>query len=334
MSSALRVAFTGASSFLGQNLIGLLEESRHVERLVALDLVPPPTAGKKTRFAELDLTRLDAAGRAADILRAEGVSVLVHLAFASKPSHAEAWFHEVEGVGTMHALTAARAAKVRKVVVTSSTLLYGAHPSNPNFLTERHPLRARKSQFFTDKIAAEAAAKELGAEGATLVTVLRTAPILGPTVDNLVTRYLSQPVVPTLMGFDPLWQLVHEVDALAAYKLAILRDVPGVFNVAGDGVLPLSTIIKLAGRVAVPLPGPLVARALGALWTFHMGFAPPVLLDYLRFVCVADAVMARERMGFVPTYSTREAVLDFAGVQRLREARLLHDEGLSRGGAR
>jgi class 3 adenylate cyclase len=78
-------------------------------------------------------------------------------------------------------------------------------------------------------------------------------PVIGPTVKNYLSNYLARRFVPTMMGFDPLWQLLHEADAVAAFRLAILRDVPGTFNIVGDGVLPLTTIIKLAGRVATPV---------------------------------------------------------------------------------
>src|SRR5262249_31883697 len=162
---------------------------------------------------------------------------------------------ELESVGTMHVLNAARQASLRKFILWSQTILYGAHPTNPNFLSERHPLRANEDEpFFADKIAAERevfayAAKAKG----TIVTILRTAPIVGPTVHNYITRYLAERVIITLLGFDPLWQFVHEVDAIAAFKLAIDRDLPGVFNIVGEGVLPISTVIKIAGRIALPI---------------------------------------------------------------------------------
>jgi len=109
------------------------------------------------------------------------------------------------------------------------------------------------------------------------VTVLRVAPILGPTVSNYLTRYLGRRVVPTLMGYDPLMQFVHEVDALAAFKLAVMRDCPGVYNIAGDGVLPLSKVVELAGRIArprarvvvvgrVPMDGPAGLRGPEPAW--------------------------------------------------------------------
>ena len=321
------MAVTGAASFLGTNLIGLLEEDERIERIVAVDIKPPSTAGAKTRSYEVDFTQPVAEARLAEILAAEQVDSLVHLAFLSSPTHASAWAHELESVGTMHVLVAARHAQIRKFVMWSQTLLYGAHPSNPNFLSERHPLRAPKREpFFGDKMAAEAeAARFAQRANGSVVTILRLAPILGPTVHNYLTRYLSRKLVPTMMGFDPLLQAVHEVDAIAAFKLAIDRDVAGTFNIVGDGVLPLSTVIKLAGRIAVPIPHPIAEPVGGMAWIAQIAEAPPSFLKYLRFLCVADGQKAKTRMGFRPAYTTREALLDFTSAQRLRDVRLLQE---------
>jgi UDP-glucose 4-epimerase len=319
------IALTGASSFLGQNLIGLFEEDARVVRLVAFDVKAPATAGKKTRFCELDLTLPTAGDRVAEVLRAEGVDAFAHLAFLAEPSHTEAYAHELEAVGTMYALEGARQAGVRKLVLWSQTLLYGARPSNPNFLIEEHPLRAGESAaYFADKIEAEALARRYAEGEGAVVTVLRTAPLLGPTVRNYMTRFLARRFVPTLMGFDPLWQFLHEVDAVAAFRLALLRDCPGTFNVVGEGVLPLSTVVRLAGRAPLPLPHPLARPLSGALWLAQFADLPPGFVDYLRYVCVADGAKAAEIMGFRPAFTTREALLDFAGVQRLRDVRLAH----------
>src|SRR4051794_21810104 len=103
------VAVTGTTSFVGQNLIALLEEDETVERVVAID-VRAPSAGPKTRFYEVDLTQPPAEARLAEIFAAERVRTLVHLAFQSSPSHATAYAHELESVGTMHLLVAARQA--------------------------------------------------------------------------------------------------------------------------------------------------------------------------------------------------------------------------------
>jgi len=263
----------------------------------------------------------------AEILSAERVDTVVHVGFLAAPSHATAWAHELESVGTRHVMVAARHAQAEKIVLWSQTILYGAHPTNPNFLTERHPLRAaRREQYFADKIEAEAEVQRFGERVAgSVVTILRTAPLLGPTVQNYLTRFLARRMVPTMMGFDPLVQFVHEIDAIAAFKLAIDRDVPGIFNIVADGVLPLSTVIKLAGRVAAPIPHPLAETATAVAWMAQLADAPPSFLKYLRFLCVADGKKAWDTMGFRPAYTTREALLDFTSAQRLRDVHLLHE---------
>jgi UDP-glucose 4-epimerase len=321
------VAVTGAASFLGANLIGSLEEDERIGRIVALDVIATPNAGQKTRSYDVDLTQPAAEARVAEILNAERVDTLAHLAFLASPTHATAWAHELESLGTMHVTVAARHAQVRKLVLWSHTWLYGAHPSNPNFLSEKHPLRASRTEpYFADKIEAEEQARKLTERSpGAIVTILRAAPILGPNVRNAVTRYLAHRFVPTAMGFDPLVQFLHEVDAVAALHLAVLRDARGTFNIVGDGVLPLSTVIKLAGRVAVPIPHPLAELVGAAGWAVQLVEAPASFAKYLRFLCVADGQKAREGMGFRPAYTSREAVLDFVGAQRLRDVRLLSE---------
>ena len=322
------VALTGADGFLGRNLIGLLEEDPRTSRIVAIDVRAPSTAGPKTRFYRVDLTEPTADARLSELLAAEEVDTFVHLAFLASPTYATAWAHELQSVGTLHVLDACRAQHVRKFVLWSETLLYGPHPDNPNFLTEHHRLRGLPgSSFLSDRIEAERETQRFAEENPDrVVTTLRLAPMLGPTVQSYVTRWLSHRFVPTVMGFDPLLQFVHELDAVAAFVLAIDRDVPGTFNVVGDGVLPVSTTLKLAGRVSLPVPLFLARQANALLWAAHLNEAPPAFLDYLRYLCVADGARARDELGFRPAFTSREAVLDFGGTLRLRDARLLAED--------
>ena len=190
---------------------------------------------------------------------------------------------------------------------------------------ETHPLRGHsESRFLRDKIEAEQVVASFARSSPeTLVTVLRLAPILGPTVKNYLTRYLGRSMVPTVMGFDPLMQFLHEVDALAAFKLAVMRDIPGVFNIVGDGVLPLSTVIQLTGRIGLPIPHPVMYPIVSALWTAQLSEAPPTFVDYARWLCVADGDKALRELKFRPAFTTREAVLDYAYSQQMRDAHLL-----------
>jgi len=321
------VAVTGAASFLGSSLIGVLQDEDTVRALVAMDTRPPHTAGAKTKVYDLDLTHPSAEERMAETFAAEGVNTVGHLAFLHSPTHASAYSHELESVGTMHVLNACRRARVTKVVVFSHTFLYGAHPTNPNFLSEKHPLRARRTEsFLADKIEAESEALRFGRPGqGRTVTILRTAPIIGPTVDNFLTRYLGRRLVPTVLGFDPLWQFLHEADAVAAFHLAVVRDAPGIFNITPEGVLPLGTAIRLAGRAPFPVPRSFANPLVGALWVAQVAEAPPAFFDYLQYVCVADGDLARRVLGYRPLYTSREALTEFASAQHLRDVKLLSE---------
>src|SRR5689334_23288493 len=121
--SGAALAVTGATSFLGRNLIGLLEEDERIARVLALDVMAAGQPGRKTTGRSVDLTLSTAEDRLVEVLEEQSVDTIVHLAFLASPSHATAWAHELESVGTMHVLNAARRAGVRKLVLRSNTLL-------------------------------------------------------------------------------------------------------------------------------------------------------------------------------------------------------------------
>jgi UDP-glucose 4-epimerase len=321
------VAITGAATFLGLNLIGLLEDDPRVTKIVCLDVSSPPTVGAKSRYYDLDLVHPAAEEKLAEVFAAEAVDTVVHLGLLESPTRETRHNHELEGVGTMQVLNACRRARTHKLIVRSFTWLYGARATNPAFLSEKHGLRANGGEaFFQDKLAVEEQLLRFRQPGqGRIVTVLRTAPIVGPSIDNFVTRYLRQARVPSVLGFDPLWQFLHEADAVAALKLAVDRDAPGVFNLASEGVLPLSMAIRLLGRARLPLPRPVLRPTHGARWLAKVGGVPPGLLEYLQYACVADTSLAKSRLGFVPVFSSREALSDFASAEQLREAKLLSE---------
>src|SRR5262249_34180251 len=252
----------------------------------------------------------------ASLLQREKVDTVLHAAFLSSPTHQVAWAHELEDIGTMHVLNACAEARIAKLVVSSTTLVYGPSPQNPNFLTEDHEPRGNPQwPFIQDKVSAELQVRRFRKENPeTRVSVLRAAPILGPTVQNFLTRFFSRPVAPVLMGYDPLLQFVHETDAIDAFKLALDGDFPGVFNILGDGVLPYSTVLAPMGKLPLPMPTFVAKSVARALWATQIVSEPPAFLNLLRFLCVADGTKARAVMGFLGRYDIKSTILDFLGV--------------------
>jgi UDP-glucose 4-epimerase len=307
------IAITGAYGFLGRALIARLEGNPEVEQILALDLKPPPGEHRKTSFVQVDLTHPRSDATMAEAMQAAGTDSLVHLALLYNPIHNASYAHEVEAIGTLQLLGAATAAGVDALVAMSSTALYGASPDNPNFLTEDRPLRpAPGSRFLADKLEVEKQFQSFREKRPGIaVAVLRMAPLLGPRVRNPVTQLLGRPIVPVLMGRDPLMQFLHEDDAVRALELAVIRRANGTYNIAPPGALPLSSILKLLGRTPLPLPGPLARAGMAALWSL-VGFGtPPSWLDYLRYLWVADGSLAERELGMIYHHTSREAVLAF-----------------------
>ena len=154
----------------------------------------------------------------------------------------------------------------------------------------------------------------------TRVTVLRPCWIMGPNYVDSVVRYFGRPVVPTLLGHDPLMQFVHEDDCLHAFEAATLRNHPGVFNVVGRGVLPLSTILRAGGKRLLRIPAAVLYRLHYYPSRAQTGDGPEGFYDYLRYLWVADGTRGWASFG-EPEYSTREAWMSFVSSQRMRRYR-------------
>lgn len=318
------IVLTGANTFLGMRILHRLQ-ARGDASLVVIDIKRPADLLKENKFYKVDLTQPTADALLADILNREQADTVIHLAFLSNPSRNQTYAHELEVIGTLNLLHACAEVKLRKLVVRSTTMVYGAHPANPNFLTEdMEPKPPRHYKFVRDKAEAEELVRRYARKHPeTQVSILRLASMLGPTVRNFSTDYLRRPACLTLLGYDPLYQVVHENDVIDAFELALESNKPGIFNIVAPGVLPLSTLITLAGRIAIHIAHPLAYPLTQTAWIAGLSPVPGPHLDFIRYLCIADGEKAKKVLGFTPRHSTRETVEAFAGVQRLRDVRLL-----------
>jgi UDP-glucose 4-epimerase len=325
----LKVAMTGTRGLVGSLLAERLEGDEQCRKLVLLDLVPPKKKLRKSSFHRVDLTDPLASNRIADVLRKEEPDVVVHLAFLKHPIRNPTYPHELESVGTMHLLhalgDAVRAGRRPGLVVESSTMAYGALPENPNFLTEDAPLRGRRGYpLVEEKIDAERQIESFQKTAGISAVVLRTAPLLGGGYRTLASRYLSLPAVPTVMGFNPLVQLLHPEDAVEAFFLAIHSAGDAarhrVYNVASPQVLPLLAAVRLAGRRSLPLPAVAAMPMIDGLFQAGAAIAPGAHLPYLRYPCVADVGRAAKELGFAAAHSTKDCVVSFARTKATRAA--------------
>lgn len=296
----MRVGITGISSDLGRGLLPRLEADPLVDSIVVFDVVHSPSLTRKCSFVRVDLTRPGTEAALTRSFHEAHLDTLFHLAFVNSRVHRAAFAHELEVIGSMHVLAAAQETRLKRLIIPSHTALYGARPDGPALCVETHPLEGKGVRFVTDRVEVEHQIEKFAARNPEVhVVVLRFAPIVGQTADNPFTRLLRSGFVPTILGFDPLWQVVHEDDAVTALHLALTTKARGSFNIVGDSTAPFSTIVRLAGARAVPMPGPMLRATILALESAGVPSVPVPLLSFLRYSWVASGLRARQQLGFL-----------------------------------
>jgi UDP-glucose 4-epimerase len=317
MSEGKRILISGVARYLGLRLAMRLAEEDGVDQLIGVDLDEPPVDIDGFEFVRADIRK----PLIARVVEATQIDTVVHTNISSRPGRAggRLQMRENNVIGTMQLLAAAqRSERVKHVVMRSSTAVYGSGPGEPSILPEGYGARESDlSGYARDCAEAETYMRDFARRRQDVTTtILRTQGVIGPTVTTGMTQYLSMPVIPTALGYDPRLQLLHEIDAVEALRLATLGDVPGIFNIAGSGVVYLSQAIRLLGRVEFPLVLPMaqsVATLLRGLRTVDF---PTDQLNLLLFGRVVDITRAREKLGFQPAFSTRAAVEDFRDRRR------------------
>lgn len=309
MASADRVVLiTGVGRYLGARIAARLAADTSIGRIIGVDTVPPMLgAGRigRTEFVRADI-RNPLIGK---VLDQAHVDVVVHPG-VSQPSQrrAHSRLRSEHLAGTAQLLDACeRSTSVRRVVAASTTNVYGSSHHDPAVFTEEMgtlsdlpPGRARDAVEVEDKLRAFARRRP-----DVMVSVLRLASLIGPAVDTWLTRYLALPVVLTALGYDPRLQLLHEQDAIEVFHRASVESHPGVINVAGDGVVTLAQMLRWSGRVGLPLPGGVVGKVGKIIRPVGVRSED---VHYLMFGRVVDTTRLKTRLGYVPSYTTAEAL--------------------------
>ncbi|MBI1378951.1 MAG: NAD-dependent epimerase/dehydratase family protein [Frankiales bacterium] len=327
------VLVTGVSRHLGSRMAYLLSHDPGVEKVVGVDIVPPREDIGGAEFVRADI-RNPIIGK---VIAAAGIDTVVHMGVISTPIQAggRVTMKEINVIGTMQLLAACQKAPgISRLVVKSTSSVYGAGPKDPAMFTEdTEPRSQPRSGWAKDSVEVEAYVRGFARRRPDVaVTTFRFANFLGPRVETPMASYFGLPVVPTVLGHDARLQFVHEDDGLEAIRRAALEDHPGIFNVAGDGILMLSQAVRLAGKAVLPVPTPLVGVVGG--WFRRAGLADfsPEQIKFLTYGRGLDTSRIRDEMGFVPTYTTRDAFVEFVHERGLDAALPKHRaEAIERG---
>ncbi len=302
------VTILGSGGVVGGYLLNKLAEDKAVSSIVVADPKAPEGMPRKASHELLDLTLDSSIDMLAELIDRADPDTLIHMGYLNDRDETQ----EAHSAETARIIKALSRRPVPKVIFISSTVVYGAVPGDPTHLSERTLLsETPHSDWVRDKVDSEKAIKDFLLDSDAIVTILRLALPLGPTISNFMTRYLRRKAVPVVMGVDPSVQFIHERDAAAAIQHCIHHDHDGPFNIVGDGALPLSVALRIGRRRSAPVPELGSYPLHHALWDPDIVEAPDVLQDLFHYIWVADGTRARTVMKFNPRHSTKETVEDF-----------------------
>lgn len=290
------VLVTGICGNLGRRV------ARHLHRdmrVIGLDRRKFPGKPKDIEHHPIDLRR----NRVEDLFREAPIKAVVHLGVMHNPRGNREEHHTWNVGGLSRLLEYASKHKVRKFVLLSSANVYGPRPENAQFLNEDAPLLAAGAfSDMRDLVELDMLVQSFFWKYPEIETViLRPTHILG-TVHNAPSNYLRLKVAPTLMGFDPMLQTVHQDDVVRAIQLSLRPGIRGIFNMAGPQALRLSAILQKLNRPHVPIPYTLAKFGVSRLWSLRMTNFPAPELDFVRYVCMVDDSRARDVLGYQPAF--------------------------------
>jgi len=296
-----KVLITGIAGGQGRLLARRLRENYEV---CGVDRVSWEGAPRGVSVHVVDLRKK----KFEDVIRTEMPTAIVHMGFVRHFRTSERERYDVNVRGTKQLLDHCVNHGVQSLVVISSSYVYGAFPENPYYMDEDSPLAAsRDYPEIRDLVEVDTLASAYLWRYPHLRTcVLRPVNVLGYYVHSMIGQYLRERRVPTVMGFDPMMQFIHEEDLSDAIALALERGLQGVFNVAGPGEVPLHTAIRECGGTAWPLPEPLMRPMFARLFRWGMLSYPPGAIDYLKYPVTVSGERFAEATNFRPLFGLEE----------------------------
>lgn len=304
------VLVTGLSRELAASTARRFAERDDVDKVVGVDVQPPKGELDGVKFVRADI-RTPVVGK---IIAVEEIDTVVHLDLGPNV-RGRGSVKELNVIGAMQLLAACqRAESVSRLVVFSSTAVYGTSPRNPAMFVETSAARGgTRVGYSKDVTEVEGYIRGFARRREDVsITVFRSAAMLDPRVESSFGPYLANPVLPAALGFDPRLQFLHLDDARAVLQQALDSPVSGTFNVAGDGVILLSQLARRLGRPLLPLPPVGFGDATRRVLRLYGSQISPDLHRLLTFGRVVDTTALRNDFGYTPDYSTDDVVTEYA----------------------
>ncbi|MBI5505697.1 MAG: SDR family oxidoreductase [Deltaproteobacteria bacterium] len=296
-----KLLITGIAGGLGR-LVAKMARSRY--QVIGVDRAPWPSAPDRVVVHQFDMRKR----RFEDVFRTERPQAVVHLAFVRHFRSDPATRHEINVEGTKRVLEHCAEYGVQQLVVVSSSYVYGALPNNARYMNEDHPLNASRTfPEIRDLCEVE------GLVGTFLwrypqiaTSILRPVNTLGHSLHNAIGNYMKIPLVPTVMGFNPMMQFLHEEDLAEAVNVALEKKIRGVYNVAGPGAVPLKRALEEIGRPYFSIPDPVAQTLISTLFGLGIYTFPPGAIDFIKYPCTINDQRFRQATGFRARHTLAE----------------------------
>ena len=300
----MRVLILGVAGAIGRKVAERLMGQGH--EVIGIDARPWATKPRG-----LELHHVDIRKRAAeDVFRKSKPEAVIHMATVTSLQIRGEERYRINLGGTRAVFEHCATYGVKHAVFVGRHTFYGAGPDSPLFHTEDEPPMALATfPELSDLVAADLfAATALWRNEAMTTAVLRICYTLGDSGHGTLATFLRGPRVPTVLGFDPLFQFLHEDDVVTAIAIALEKKVRGIFNVAGPQPVPLSVIVRETGRQVFPCPEFLLNLAVGR---FGLPNLPPGALSHIKYPVVVDAGAFRAASGFTHAFDEVETMRAF-----------------------
>ena len=296
-----KLLITGIASGQGRLLASRVADEWDV---VGVDRIPWEGHPKNIQVQTVDVLKR----KFEDVFRQEKPDAVVHLGLIRHFRYDPRRRHEGNVLGTKRVLEYCAKYAVKQVVVMTSSYVYGALPENPYFLDEDAPLNvARTYPEMRDLAEVDSLCNtHLWKYPDQATAIIRQVNTLGTHVQSAIVGYLKFGYVPTILGFNPMTQFIHEDDLTEAIALTLEKKLRGIFNVTGPGEVPIKVAIRETGGTAVPFPEPVARAVFGRLFQFGLFHTPPGALDFIKYPCTVRGKRFSEATGFKPLFNLEE----------------------------
>ncbi|MFC1853591.1 NAD-dependent epimerase/dehydratase family protein [candidate division CSSED10-310 bacterium] len=310
----MKIAITGTEYYWGKRMLKELVVRDHVDSLLTLDVRPPQTALEQVTSVKLTFKQ------PFHTLWVKGLAdfapdALLLCPFGPDICYQNDQLRHLNGIqNSLRIVKRALELEIPKIILLSSALVYGARSDNPVFLDEDSLLMGdRQYQHMRDIIELDEAcsAASSSKSNRSAIIILRPVLVMGPTVENCLTRYCRLPLVPSFLGFDPVLQFIHEDDVVVAILKAIDRQVKGAFNLAGEGFITWHEFMAMIGKTTVPVFHMVANFVAEQLWRFNISEFSPAFFSLLRYRMIVETKKSKEILQFQPRYRPKKAIDDF-----------------------